>query len=51
MNGVGDGRSALLVLAFESADHALQAWMARALELVADHGGSWDQASLSIAHD
>lgn len=46
MNGVGDGRSALLVLAFESADHSLQAWMARALELVADHGGSWDQASV-----
>jgi alkyldihydroxyacetonephosphate synthase len=43
MNGVGDGRSALLVLAFESADHPLEAWMARALELVADHGGSWDQ--------
>lgn len=42
MNGVGDGTSALLVLAFESADHPLQAWMARALELVADHGGSWD---------
>jgi alkyldihydroxyacetonephosphate synthase len=30
---------ALLVLGFESADHALGAWMARALELCADHGG------------
>ncbi|HEY7774938.1 MAG TPA: FAD-binding oxidoreductase [Kineobactrum sp.] len=42
LNGVGDGRSAVLVLAFESADHPLDAWLARALELVADHGGSWD---------
>ena len=46
VNGVGDGTRALLVLAFESADHPLHAWMARALELVADHGGSWDQASV-----
>ena len=29
----------LLVLAFESADHPVGAWMDRALELVADHGG------------
>jgi alkyldihydroxyacetonephosphate synthase len=40
--GVGDGRSAILVLAFESADHPLQAWMARALELASDHGGHYD---------
>jgi len=46
VNGVGDGNSALLVLAFESADHALQAWIARALELAADHGGNWDQAAV-----
>ena len=31
---------ALLVLGFESADHPLDAWLARALELCADHGGS-----------
>ncbi|PLW82564.1 FAD-binding oxidoreductase [Kineobactrum sediminis] len=42
LNGVGDGRNAVLVLAFESADHPLDAWLARALELVADHGGRWD---------
>jgi len=41
-SGVGDGRSAILVLAFESSDHPLQAWMARALELVTDHGGQYD---------
>jgi alkyldihydroxyacetonephosphate synthase len=38
-NGVGDGAFALLVLAFESADHPVEAWQARALELVQDHGG------------
>jgi len=43
LNGVGDGISALLVLAFESADHPLQAWISRALELAADYGGTWDQ--------
>lgn len=36
--GVADG-SALLVLGFESADHPVDAWMARAVELVQDHGG------------
>ena len=41
-SGVGDGRHAILVLGFESADHPLQAWMARALELVRDHGGEFD---------
>jgi alkyldihydroxyacetonephosphate synthase len=46
MNSVGGGDTAVLVLAFESADHPLDAWMARALELVADHGGSWDPAAV-----
>ena len=46
-SGVGDGRSAALVLAFESADHTLQAWMARALELVSDHGGRYDGAAVA----
>ncbi|HEY2178414.1 MAG TPA: FAD-linked oxidase C-terminal domain-containing protein, partial [Caulobacteraceae bacterium] len=41
-NGVGDGTSAVLVLGFESADHPVDAWMKRALELVADHGGVVD---------
>ncbi|MHB8530683.1 MAG: FAD-binding oxidoreductase, partial [Caulobacteraceae bacterium] len=41
-NGVGDGATAILVLGFESADHPLDAWMKRALELVADHGGQFD---------
>ncbi|HMO46238.1 MAG TPA: FAD-binding oxidoreductase [Rubrivivax sp.] len=45
--GVGDGSHALLVLGFESADHPLQAPMARALELVRDHGGSFDEAAVA----
>jgi alkyldihydroxyacetonephosphate synthase len=37
--GAGSGDEAVLLLAFESADHALDAWMARALECAADHEG------------
>lgn len=40
--GVGDGRCSILVLGFESADHPVQAWMGRALELVREHGGECD---------
>ncbi len=35
---------AVLVLAFEGADHPLDAWMKRALEICADHGGIADQS-------
>jgi alkyldihydroxyacetonephosphate synthase len=45
--GVGDGRHAILILGFESADHPLQAWMSRALELVAGHGGSYDAEAVA----
>jgi len=38
--GAGDGRSAIMVLAFESGDHPVEAWMARALECCRDHGGT-----------
>lgn len=44
--GVGDGKDAILVLGFESADHPLQAWMSRALELVRDHGGRYDSEAV-----
>ncbi|HEX7167916.1 MAG TPA: FAD-binding oxidoreductase [Acidimicrobiales bacterium] len=37
--GVTDGSSVLL-LGFESADHPVDAWIARAVELAADHGGT-----------
>jgi alkyldihydroxyacetonephosphate synthase len=35
----GDGSSALLVLGFESTDHPVEAAMARALAICAEHGG------------
>ena len=37
--GVNDHEESLLILGFESADHPVEAWMARAVELVQDHGG------------
>jgi alkyldihydroxyacetonephosphate synthase len=36
--GVTDG-TALLIVGFESADHPVDAWIERAVELCADHGG------------
>jgi alkyldihydroxyacetonephosphate synthase len=41
LTGASDG-SALLVLGFESADHAVEPWMDRALEICRDHGGAPD---------
>jgi len=38
-SGAGSGNESVLIVAFESADHALDAWMARALECCRDHGG------------
>jgi alkyldihydroxyacetonephosphate synthase len=38
-SGAGDGKSHVLILGFESADHSLDAWAARALECCRDHGG------------
>jgi alkyldihydroxyacetonephosphate synthase len=43
---VGDGRSPMLVLGFESADHELRAWMNRALELAREFGGDYDTAAV-----
>ncbi len=37
--GVNDYEETLLILAFESADHPVEAWMMRAIELIQDHGG------------
>jgi alkyldihydroxyacetonephosphate synthase len=39
-SGAGNGTEAMLLIAFESADHPLDAWMARALECARDHGGN-----------
>jgi alkyldihydroxyacetonephosphate synthase len=48
--GAGDGTAAILVLAFESADHPLEAWMGRALECCADHGGTREHTGMADAH-
>lgn len=45
--GAAGGKHSLLVLGFESADHPVDAWMDRALELVADHGGVFDRSVLT----
>jgi alkyldihydroxyacetonephosphate synthase len=44
-SGAGDGSTNVLILGFESADHPLDAWMSRALELAADHGGRFPEGA------
>src|SRR6266550_4682097 len=39
LSGSGDGSHAILVLGFESADHELGPWLARALEICVSHRG------------
>lgn len=48
--GAAEGGVAIMVLAFESGDHPLQPWMARALECCADHGGTVEQPAAGDAH-
>lgn len=43
LTGAGDGRGALLLLAFESADHEVDVAIDRALEICAEHGGEWGE--------
>jgi alkyldihydroxyacetonephosphate synthase len=51
-SGAGPGTEAVLLVAFESADHGLDAWMARALECARDHGGRVpDGAGRTVATD
>jgi alkyldihydroxyacetonephosphate synthase len=47
--GAADGSVAVMMLAFESADHDVGPWMARARECCADHGGV-PEASGAEAH-
>ncbi len=42
VNGAGDGSAAILIVGFESADHPVGPWVARAAEIVADLGGTID---------
>jgi alkyldihydroxyacetonephosphate synthase len=48
--GAADGTVAIMVLAFESADHPVGSWMARARECCAEHGGKLDRADTADAH-
>ena len=51
LSGAGDGSAAILVVGFESADHPVDSWASRALEIVKDHAGvpseSWQSKSSS----
>lgn len=49
VTGAGDGSAHILVLAFESADHPVDAWMDRALEIAAEFGGQWDKHAIGQA--
>lgn len=42
VNGAGDGSFSLMVVSFESSDHPVDAWMARAEQCCLDHGGVID---------
>ena len=44
-SGAGDGTHAVLVLGFESADHALEPWVKRALELCRAAGGEFAESA------
>jgi alkyldihydroxyacetonephosphate synthase len=48
--GVTDG-SALLVLGFESADHPVDSWIERAVELCRDHGGATPEVRAGAADE
>jgi alkyldihydroxyacetonephosphate synthase len=47
----GDGQRALMVLAFESADHALDAWIERAVAICESHGGRVSDEGIRIRSD
>jgi alkyldihydroxyacetonephosphate synthase len=47
ITGAGDGRHALLVLGFESAEHDVEEWMSLALDCCSDHGGRWERRAQS----
>ena len=50
-SGAGDGDAAVLVLGFESADHPLDAWMERAVELCRDAGGAVPDGAVATRSD
>ncbi len=51
LNGAGAGSEALLLVGFESSDHPLDAWLARAIELCRDAGGQVPDSALVTKTD
>ncbi|MFO0619710.1 MAG: FAD-binding oxidoreductase [Polyangiaceae bacterium] len=51
VSGSGSGDAALLLLAFESADHALEPWIQRAVELARASGGRCNPDRVKASHD
>ena len=49
INGAGDGAHAVVVLAFESADHPVEPWLDRGLEICAEFGGIFDRDAAGAA--
>jgi alkyldihydroxyacetonephosphate synthase len=49
--GTDDGSAHILLMAFESADHPLDPWIARAAELARDHGGMVPDDALRTRDD
>ncbi len=51
LTGTDASGDAILLLAFESADHPLDPWIARAVECARDHGGKVDDDAIVIRSD
>ncbi len=47
INGLGDGRFAVLIVGFESHQRDVTHWMKEALALCKEHGGRWDEKRLT----
>jgi len=51
LNRISDRPCSILVLGFESADHPVDAWMRRAVEIVRDHGGAVPDDAVTYGSD
>jgi alkyldihydroxyacetonephosphate synthase len=51
VTGTDDGSAHLLLIGFESADHSIDVWLARAVELARDHGGEVPDDALRTRTD
>ncbi|MDG2335318.1 MAG: FAD-binding oxidoreductase [Myxococcota bacterium] len=49
-SGAGNGEESVLVLGFESADHGLEAWMTRAVDICRDAGGDLPESAVRLEH-